>query len=285
VSGSRPPGAPPPSIPDDLPAWVRELPDADQIPSVESHRQWIWLAVLSVGATVIIGSVLWAWPSGARAPDAKAPVVQAPAKLPAVATAPTPAPAKPEPAAEPAAAAIAEPVAAAPAEPAAAVAEPVAAAPEPVAAAPAEPVAAPEPVAAAPAEPEPPRPTARMTAEFDRARALALEHFRARRYSQAADAYERAAKLQPGHTGVLAGLGAARARAGDLPGAERAYEAAVRADPRHSGFRAALGRVYRDQGRREDATNAYRMALKLDPKNRAARKALAELSPRKHARR
>jgi hypothetical protein len=237
VGGSRPPGAPPPPIPDDLPAWVRELPDADQIPSVETHRQWIWLAVLGVGATVITGSVLWAWPSGANAPVAKDPVAQAPAKLPAVAAAPTPPAPAPAPATpEPVAAAPAEPVAAAPAEPAAE--------PEPVAAAPAEPVA---PAAPAKAEPEPPpappRPTASMTAEFD------------------------------------------RARAGDLPGAERAYEAAVRADPRHSGFRAALGRVYRDQGRREDATEAYKLALKLDPKNRAARKALADLSPRKHARR
>ena len=72
MSGSRAPGAAPPPIPDDLPAWVRELPDADRIPSVETHRQWIWLGVLSVGATLVSGSVLWAWPSGANAPAAKA---------------------------------------------------------------------------------------------------------------------------------------------------------------------------------------------------------------------
>ena len=81
---------------------------------------------------------------------------------------------------------------------------------------------------------------------------------------------------------MLAGLGAARARVGDLPGAMVAYQAAVRVAPRHSGFRAALGRVYREQGRRDQAASEYRLAVKLDPKNRAARKALAELSRRKH---
>jgi tetratricopeptide (TPR) repeat protein len=124
-----------------------------------------------------------------------------------------------------------------------------------------------------------------MTADFERARTLALDHFSAGRYAKAADAYERAARLNPGHTGVLAGLGAARARSGDLPGAQQAYLAAVRAEPRHSGFHAALGRVYRDQGKHTAAATEYRLAVKLDPKNRAARKALAELSGRKHGRR
>jgi tetratricopeptide (TPR) repeat protein len=124
-----------------------------------------------------------------------------------------------------------------------------------------------------------------MTAEFERTRTLALDHFSAGRYAKAAEAYERAAKLNPGHTGVLAGLGAARARNGDLPGAQQAYQAAVRAEPRHSGYHAALGRVYRDQGQRAAAATEYRLAVKLDPRNRAARKALAELSGRKQSRR
>jgi hypothetical protein len=236
MSVNKSPGALPPPLPDDLPAWVRELPDADQIPVVEHKRQWMWLGMLSVGGTIVAGSALWAWPSGAHVQAAKVPATQV-AKLAAMPAPAAPAPPKSEPVAaapavpaEPPPAAAAppkpEPVAAAPVAPAA----PAPAKPEPVASAPVAP-AAPAP-AEAPSKPEPaasaPRPTARMTAEFERARSLALDHFSAGRYAKAADAYERAAKLNPGHTGVLAGLGAARARSGDLPGPNQATRATMR---------------------------------------------------------
>ena len=42
MSANKSPGAQPPPLPDDLPAWVRELPDADQIPPVEHKRPWMW---------------------------------------------------------------------------------------------------------------------------------------------------------------------------------------------------------------------------------------------------
>jgi tetratricopeptide (TPR) repeat protein len=113
---------------------------------------------------------------------------------------------------------------------------------------------------------------------FERERAAALHLFQAGNFAAAAAAYERATKLDPAHAGSFAGLGAARALDGDLPGAIAAYREAVRLLPEHSGFRAALGRAYRQAGQRQLSQSEYQRALALDAHNEAARRALAELT-------
>lgn len=113
--------------------------------------------------------------------------------------------------------------------------------------------------------------------QFDQLRNEAREHFRARRFAQAAAAYERAAAINPNHAGTYAGLGAARGAMGDSRGAVAAYQRAVEAQPNHSGFTAALGRAYMMAGDRGRAIQAFQRAVALDPNNQAARQGLQQL--------
>ncbi|MGE0788929.1 MAG: protein kinase [Sandaracinaceae bacterium] len=199
-------------------------------------------------------------------------VVPAPPPVPSpVATTPEPEPAAPEP----------EPVAPEP-EP-----EPVAVTPEPTP----EPTPPPPPERTRPererptrSERTPPtRPEPRNTSsdgstnrlqQFQAAREEALEHFRARRFPQAAAAYERATRLNPRHAGSFAGLGASRLAEGRARDAVRAYQRATQLQPRHAGFQAALGRAYDADGNHAAAQQAYRRALQLDPNNQAAQQGL-----------
>jgi serine/threonine-protein kinase len=113
--------------------------------------------------------------------------------------------------------------------------------------------------------------------QFDQLREEARVHFQARRYAQAAQAYERAAAINPNHAPTFAGMGAARGAAGDSRGAVAAYQRAVELQPNHSGFNAALGRAYQMSGNRAAAGQAYQRALALDPNNRTARQGLDSL--------
>lgn len=113
--------------------------------------------------------------------------------------------------------------------------------------------------------------------EFNRARQSALEHFRARRFAQAAADYERATELNPRHAGSFAGLGASRLALGQHARAVRAYRRATQLQPRHAGYHAALGQAYLASGDRERARSAFRRALELDPNNNAAQRGLAGL--------
>lgn len=183
---------------------------------------------------------------------------------------------KPEPQAAPAEA---EPVAQARDESAARPAEPAAAKA-------ASPRAAPQVSRKAPrarAERKPPaRATASKSSGIDEkrwaeARDAARAHYAAKRYKQAAQAYEQAARYNPTHPGTFAGLGAARLAAGDAKGAVQAYKTAIKLSPNTSGFHAALGRAYATAGDKTQARAAYKKALALDPKNTAARDALKQL--------
>ena len=184
-----------------------------------------------------------------------------------------------------------------------------AATPQPVPrrAAPGEPVARPaakvEPVAKkAPArEPKPTKPAATRAAKppptkdsppqkpaapetkvdnaalFAEAREQARVAYAAKRYKDAAAAYERAARYDPGHAGTYAGLGAARLQLGDDVGAVQAYQRAVQLSPTTAGFHAALGRAYLTAGDQARARSAYKQALALDPAHEAAKAALEKL--------
>ncbi|MFT3923484.1 MAG: serine/threonine-protein kinase [Myxococcales bacterium] len=110
-----------------------------------------------------------------------------------------------------------------------------------------------------------------------KARQEAQAFYAAKKYKQAAQAYEVAAKNNPTHAGTFAGLGASRLKAGDERGAVQAYQKAVQISPSTSGFHAALGRAYAAMGDKAKARAAYKRALALDPKNEAAKTALKEL--------
>ena len=110
--------------------------------------------------------------------------------------------------------------------------------------------------------------------QFDQLREEARVHFQARRFAQAAQAYERAAAINPNHAPTFAGMGAARGAAGDARGAVAAYQRAVELQPNHAGFNAALGRAYYMAGNNAAASQAFQRALALDPNNRTAREGL-----------
>ncbi len=181
------------------------------------------------------------------------------------------------------------------AEPTATVIKIIEATPEPiapsVAAAPApapEPVAAPAVVTVA----EKPTPKAAATPEsssrkrgssvdkeelWAKARDEARAHYAAKRYKQAAQAYEQASKYSPSNAGTYAGLGGARLQVGDTRGAIQAYSKAVQLSPSTSGFHAALGRAFLTAGDKAKARASYKRALALDPNNEAAKAVLATL--------
>jgi serine/threonine protein kinase/Flp pilus assembly protein TadD len=108
-------------------------------------------------------------------------------------------------------------------------------------------------------------------------RAEAKAHYMAKRYPQAAAAYQKATRADPSHAGAYAGLGASLLAQGKAKEAVRAYEQAIQRKPRSSGFYAALGRAYARSGDKLRARSAYQKSLKLNPKNRAASRGLEGL--------
>jgi serine/threonine protein kinase/tetratricopeptide (TPR) repeat protein len=109
------------------------------------------------------------------------------------------------------------------------------------------------------------------------ARDLARSHYAAKRYKQAAQAYELASQYDPTNAGTFAGLGAARLQAGDPKGAITAYQRAIQLAPSTAGFHAALGRAYVAVGDRTKARASYQRALSLDPNNATAKSSLKEI--------
>jgi len=112
----------------------------------------------------------------------------------------------------------------------------------------------------------------------DKAKGRAL--FKAGRYTEAVEAYQRATKRDSTDASAFAGLGGSLLAKGETRRAITAYQRAVRLQPDVSGFQAALGRAYLQKGDRPRARAAYAKALSLDPKNQAARNGLANSQPR-----
>ena len=134
-----------------------------------------------------------------------------------------------------------------------------------------------EPAPAATAEDAEPDAPLRDLAVFEREREAGLEHFRERRFEEAAASYRAAAYHNPAHAGVHAALAASLFELGDHEGAISAYQEAVRLAPTSDGYHAALGRCYAEAGRPDLAEESYRQALRLDRRNRAARRGLRRL--------
>jgi len=109
------------------------------------------------------------------------------------------------------------------------------------------------------------------------ARDEARRHYAARQYAKAAEAYERATRLDPQNPGTFAGLGAARLQLQNAKGAVEAYQRAVQLSPDTPGFHAALGRAYVAAGDSARARASYKRGQALDPDNAGIAKALAEL--------
>jgi hypothetical protein len=242
---------------------------------------WFWMA--EEGGDPLASGPSIAWPS-------EDPFAQpAPTPPPFVQPAPLPPPVQPmvqhDPIVQPPVVAQPEPVVAQP-EPVVAQPEPVVAPPEPQP----EPVAQPAPVVRAePAPRRDPSPRAEreprraepeaspQESDFDRVRGDALAHFQARRFPQAAAAYQQATQLNPRHAGSFAGLGASRLALGQHGQAVAAYQRAVELSPRNPGYYAALGRAYLAAGDRNRARQAFTRALSLDPNNASARQGISQL--------
>lgn len=105
---------------------------------------------------------------------------------------------------------------------------------------------------------------------FAQLRDEARDHYRARRYNDAANSYEAAARLEPQNASAWAGLGASRLQAGNPNGALDAYREAVRISPT-ARYYVAMGRAYAAAGNQTFARRAFERALQLDPGNRDAR--------------
>ncbi|HET8938691.1 MAG TPA: tetratricopeptide repeat protein, partial [Polyangiales bacterium] len=114
----------------------------------------------------------------------------------------------------------------------------------------------------------------------DDLKAKGRELYQARKYREAADAYQRATQHNAADAAAYAGLGGSLLATGDTRKAIAAYQRAVHLEPAVSGFQAALGRAYLKKGDRAKARAAYTKALKLDPKNQAARTGMANAKAR-----
>lgn len=115
------------------------------------------------------------------------------------------------------------------------------------------------------------------TAKWSAAVEEAREHYAAKRYKQAAQAYEKATQLDPTSDRTFSGLGTARFKAGDYKGAAAAYLRAVQLSPSNSVYHTSLARTYQQLGDLTKAKASYKRAVSLDPKNEGAKKSLKEL--------
>ncbi|GAB5550279.1 MAG: hypothetical protein SangKO_100390 [Sandaracinaceae bacterium] len=270
---------------------------------IPGNRALPFLAVAAVAGICVLGTVatgLAVWLGGEDDPpiamDAPAPPSAQPAPVPQPAPVAQPAVAQPAPVAQPVAApadspdeqSVEEPAEEPAEEPVTEEAEPVEEPAEEAAqrAAAREPAREARPARRGRREESRPSRTAparsapsggnRMQ-QFQAARDEARDHFRARRFPQAAAAYERATRLNPRHAGSFAGLGAARIAARQPRQAIAAYQRAVALQPRNAAFHAALGQAYQQAGDGGRARAAYQRALAIDPSNAGARRGLSSL--------
>lgn len=115
---------------------------------------------------------------------------------------------------------------------------------------------------------------------------LATGHdFRNReKYLQAASAYKKAIKADPGHADAWFYLGRNYKMQGNIKEAVKAYQEAVSLDPNRAEFYHHLGISMNLQGDAEGAAEAFQCASSLDPDNEISKHMLAsvmELSPDK----
>ncbi len=108
-------------------------------------------------------------------------------------------------------------------------------------------------------------PPARLpaTATEDRFLRSALGLERARRFADAARAYEAALARWPGSFGAMMGLGNSRYGAGELAGAAKVFRKAARARPRSGSAYNNLAHVLAEKGHRREALLAARKAVAI----------------------
>lgn len=100
---------------------------------------------------------------------------------------------------------------------------------------------------------------------------LGRVYYEAKRFEDAAHAFEKAARLWPGDAGYLANLGLARKGAGDLEGAIAAFREALAADDGHDAARNHLAEVLVVVRREGEALPHLERLAREDPANVAAR--------------
>lgn len=138
------------------------------------------------------------------------------------------------------------------------------------------PQAAPAPVVTSPA-PAPRAAPPPSDSSAQRSLQEAREHFSARRYAQAAAAYEEATRIRSEDAGAWAGLGAAKMALGEAGAAAEAYQHAVRLEPGNAGYWTWLARAQARANDRAGAVQSLRRALAIDPNNRTARQGLSAM--------
>jgi hypothetical protein len=89
---------------------------------------------------------------------------------------------------------------------------------------------------------------------------------------QAAEQYERAAKLDKNNFISLYNLGLLRETEGKTGAAVSAYKKSISRKPGFPPSRFRLGRLYERQGRSDDAVREYAIAMRIDPSMREARR-------------
>ncbi|MEQ8457146.1 MAG: tetratricopeptide repeat protein [Sandaracinaceae bacterium] len=106
----------------------------------------------------------------------------------------------------------------------------------------------------------------------------ARDHYQARRWADAAQAYARVTEQEPGYVGGWQGLAVSRMQQGDWMAAADAYRRAARLAPRDADLQVGLARALARGGDRAGAEAAYRMALTLQPGRADATDELAALT-------
>lgn len=94
---------------------------------------------------------------------------------------------------------------------------------------------------------------------------LAVAHFDAGRFDEAADCCRRVLEIEPSHAKALANLGGVLHRHGAHDEAERHYRGAIAADPALAPPRFSLGLLLLAGGRRDEAIEQLQRAVALEP--------------------
>jgi len=112
---------------------------------------------------------------------------------------------------------------------------------------------------------------------FDYRMELAITYFRAGRYAQATDQFQRLIDKKPDSAELYVRIGESKKSAGDIKGAIDSFNKANQLEPRNVTSHLDLAMTYEQSGRDEEARKSYEDVIKLEPDNVEALNNLAYL--------